>query len=254
MPPKRTLESGRNRLNPYANTVQEAMNRLGSMQKAIEAMTEENLRISAREQTEQRKLIRHGYAAGSDSVGWHLQNRSGHDWRLRRITVLTNAQLAGPLGLFIGSQGPAGLREVIPTTQLTALTFSTGETYSGYSDAFDNDIYVRSGEDIYLYACAAGGVTANTILAALEVIEYVPYRDLVTEDETFAMTGTPEPNQPERAPSGTIDPDEFQRHEQTADIEAYETDSEDVAPKGKSEGGLIPDAALHLPEHLRALA
>jgi hypothetical protein len=157
----------------------------------------------------------------------------------------------------VGSASPQGLREVGVTlsdptvANALAVTFGDGSTGQVYSDSFSNDIYVRSREPMYIRAASNADIS---ILAILEVERLQPYRTRISEDEAYAISGTPLPPSSAQAAAVNItaDPDAFERHEQALDIEPLMEGTLDVDPPPTiGGGGLLPDVTAHLPEHLR---
>ena len=253
-PPKPVLAVGQRarRINPYTTTIDMAMDRLAKIEDGIRQSVQEALRATAREMDIQRRVVRKGYAANSDSVGWHEQNRTNHNWVLKRIAIVTDAN--NPVVLFVGSPDARGVRELFPATSFTNVTFQNGSAGYVYTDSFDNDIFVRASEDIFIQQ--SGAALSHLLLVTLEVEEFVPYREQLSESETFAISGTPLPAEPAQAPgvNMTQDPDEFERHEAPGTVELLQDDDLDVGIVTQDAVPLIPDAAAHLPPHLRGVA
>jgi hypothetical protein len=253
LPDEKPRLQTRRRPSPYDVTISQAMDRLTNIEVEIRKSTQTALRSQAREMDMMRRVVRKGYTANSDTVGWHEQNRSNHDWILKRVAIATDANV--PLILFVGSTDARGVREIFPASAFTNFTFANTSQGWVYADSFDNDIYVRHSEDIYIQA--SGGGTGHLLLVTLEIEEFVPFRTEISEDEAFAISGTPMPVSPEQAPAinMTQDPDEFERHETPGSVSLLADD--DLAPddtEADMDGRpLIPDASAHLPPHLRGL-
>lgn len=247
--PKRRLITG----NPYQNTIDKAMGQLASLESSIREATAKNAMVSARVQDKTRRLIVKGYQANSDSVGWHAQIGEGHNYLLKRINI-TADQNTAPILVLVGRQDALGVRELIPTSELVAVIFSNGSTGFTYSDAFNNDIFARAGDDIFIQV--SGAATSHTIIASIEAEMAVPHSVVMTETEKLSRQ-VAEPAQDvadvEQTPVA-VDPEEAERHTNPGTLEDMEesdlyVDGGELAQEDAKV--LIPDAGAHLPPHLR---
>jgi hypothetical protein len=252
--PKRSLlpEPARKRMNPYGDTLDLAMERLGNIEANIAKALATKMPEKARETNRRRKVILRTYVANGDSAGWHWQVPQGENYLLRRLSLV--GDISGVYMVLIGDANARGLRELISAT--TAVTFADTSTGFAYSDAFNNDIYVRAGQDVYIQF--SGSVNGHTIIANLEVEEFVPVKRSVTEDENYAMQMEPmfdEADAPDSLP-GMIDAHPVPNEHFSSPEEMEELADDDLlagaaAGNGMPAQPLIPDAAKHLPPHLR---
>lgn len=253
MPETRRLITGK--MNPYQNTIEQAMEKLGAIESAIRGSVDKKLQVNARVQAATRRYMQKGYAANADSVGLHMQTRAGVDNLLKRITLTIDIGTTAIL-IFVGRQDALGLREVILPAQLTAVTFANGQTGFSYSDAFNNDIFVRAESDIYIQV--SGAATSHTIVATLETEECMPHNFQMTEDERLARAVAPQDRQDVAdidQTSLTVDPDEVERHTNPDTLEDMEANAlyvEGSEPNEDDGRMLIPNASAHLPPHLQA--
>jgi hypothetical protein len=237
--------------NPYSETIDQAMTRLGTLEEAVRANTEMTLRSEAREMSSKRNLYRPSYVANTDKAGCHYQNRTGHDWLIKRISFSTNAPVNSPFLFIVGSLDIHGIRELMITSAATVSTPDGVTAFTVYSGAFDNDLYIRAGQDLWLIEAADSTGIAYTVYANLEVEEYTPYQELFTEAENYAMQAGPIHHGVDVDQMGvTADPDEADRHfvddEQADDLAAGTVDAD-----SSDERILLPDANSKLPPHLR---
>lgn len=253
---KRSLlpESTKRRLNPYGDQIQEAMRCLGEIESKIEQALTVNMQTKARETNRRRKTIRMGYAAGSDSVGWHWAVPQGENYLLRRLALV--ADTTGFYAMMVGYPNARGLRELVNANN--AVTFNDGSTGFGYADSFDNTIYVRSGEDVYIqFVGGAGQAATKTIVVSLEVEEYMPVKRDITEAESYSLDVASEMDEADAVdslPPGMVDaqPVPGEHFMSPEDAEELQAGSLDVHAIGGNEGTiLLPDVAKHLPPHLK---
>lgn len=253
--PKRSLlpDTAKKRINPYGDTIDRAMAHLAAVEAKIDKALLVSLQVKARETNRRRKIIPVGYVANSDSVGWHWQVPQGENYSLKRITLVADA--AGTYVLMIGKPNAQGVREIMGAN--TAVTFNDGTTGNAYSDAFSNDIYVRAGQDVYIqFAGAAGAATSHTIVATLEVEEFIPVKRAISEAENLSLQVAPpmsEEDAVDSEPPSIIDaqPVPGEHFQSPEDAEELREGSLDVHATAPESTPLIPDAAAHLPPHLR---
>jgi hypothetical protein len=253
--PKRSLlpEPARKRMNPYGDTLDLAMERLGNIEANIAKALAIKMPEKARETNRRRKVILQGYVANSDSTGWHWQVPQGENYLLRRLSLV--GDISGVYMVLIGDANARGLRELVNAT--TAVTFGDTSTGFAYSDAFNNDIYVRAGQDVYIQF--SGSVNGHTIIVNLEVEEFVPVKRSVTEEENYAIQMEPvydEADAPDSLP-GMIDAHPVPNEHFTSPEEMEELADDDLLAGAAATGNgmpaqpLIPDVVKHLPPHLR---
>jgi hypothetical protein len=261
---QRRLITGK--LNPYQNTIDRAMQSLASLEESIRKSTLENLRSSAREMRAKRFVLRQGYLAGTNpAVGWMYQNSTDRDYLLKRLNIVfpTAATIAIEWVLQIGGENAAHVREVgsveTPPDATTAklYTFGDGSVGQIYSDSFDNDVYLRAGESMYINVSSGAD---TTMIVSIEIEQLVPYNYAMTETERLSRAVAPKVNQDVAniaEVAVTVDPDEAERHvgdpdvlEDMQDSNLYVEGSQLSDDDGRL---LIPDAEAHLPDHLKGL-
>lgn len=253
---RRLLDDVVRKNNPYTDTISLAMERLEAIENALQKDLPKALQSIARQKLTRRRVIRMGYTANTDSQGWTHKLPEGRLYTLKRITIVADA--TGAYGLFIGSQDAGGLREVMNATQ--AVTFNNGATGYGYSDAFSNDIVALGGQDIYIqFLGGAGAAATHTIVASLEIEFDAPVKRDITESENYAIQV--EPLETER---DEVDGTETGLTGDRPDLAAHFSPDTEMDMEGdnlsivhtqedqeETETQLLPNAAAHLPEHLR---
>lgn len=254
---KRSLlpESTKRRINPYADTIESAMECLARIEENITKALTVNMQVKARETNRRRKTIRIGFVANSDSVGWHWAVPQGENYLLRRISLV--GDVTGLYALMVGYPNARGLRELMNANN--TVTFNDGSGGFGYSDAFDNTIYVRSGEDVYIQSVAAtASGAAHTIVVSMEVEEFIPVKRDITEAENLSYVAPEEMDEADAVdslPPSIVDaqPVPGEHFMSPEDAEELNSGTLDVHAHAPNDEGriLLPDVAKHLPPHLQ---
>lgn len=261
------MATKRRLINPqsYNDTLDEAMGRLKSIEDAILKNNLVQRQEQARTQDLRRRVIRKGFIAGSGPDGWHEGCPRGREWLLKRITVIYQTVnycyvMVGNMNSIAVSGGslalPTTVREVCPVTS-NFNYWTDGTVGAIYSDAFDNDIYVRGGEEIYLGVTTNLAVNASvSMYATLEVEEFVPVERYITEAENLsqhvANLDTERDELDLDAVGYSGDRPQPEEHYPIDPEDDGEPLTDDDMPDVQKEQPLIPDVAAHLPPNLRS--